>query len=147
MGVQFSESSDSVRAGSANEGTETPSAPRPRALTIGIKPVLGISLATGDEYDDSDYIDKGSILSFGVGLEVEYLVAQDRCIVSGLNYIRKGRYYEEYQAVPVYGSDWLEVDEYVHYVKAWASTSRSPPAESDTTTTARTASAPPTSTT
>jgi hypothetical protein len=115
-GTQMVSFADSVRAGSANEGTGTPSAPRPRAFIIGIRPLLGIALAAGDEYD-SGYIDKGSIFSYGVALEAEYFFTQGWFIASGLTYARKGQYYEKYQAVPVYGLDWLEVDEYVHYLQ------------------------------
>ena len=108
-------SSDSARVAPENQGKKTRSAPR--ALFIGIKPVLGISLAAGDEYDDPDYLDKGSILSFGLGIEAEYIVGTGLYIVSGLTYIRKGQYYEKFQTIPVYGLDWLQVDEYVHYLQ------------------------------
>jgi hypothetical protein len=49
-GTDFVSFADSVRAGSANEGTGTPSASKPRLIGIGIMPLLGLSRATGDEY-------------------------------------------------------------------------------------------------
>jgi hypothetical protein len=74
-------------------------------------------LATGNEYDDTDYLDKGSILSYGLAIEAEYLVAKGWYAVSGLTYIRKGQFYEKFQSPLVYGLDWLDVNEYVHYLQ------------------------------
>jgi hypothetical protein len=108
--------SDPARATPANKGKKAHSAPRIRLNYIGVKPLLGISLAVGDEYD-SGYIKKESILSFGLGIEAEYIVGTGLYIVSGLTYIRKGQFYEKYMATPVYGYDWLDVDQYVHYLQ------------------------------
>jgi hypothetical protein len=74
---------DSVREGSGNEGTEAPSAPKPRVLALGIMPLLGLSWSTGDAYD-TGYIDKGSIFSFGAAVEAEYLLSQGWAVVSRL---------------------------------------------------------------
>jgi len=87
------------------------------ALIIGVKPAVGAAGAGGDEYDLSAYLEKSSIFNWSIGLTADYYISSGIWVTSGLNYIRKGMYYELYVDPAEYGFDWLEVEEYVNYIQ------------------------------
>jgi hypothetical protein len=65
-----------------------------RVFLIGVKPAFGESGAWGDTYDYSPYYSVEGVFSFSFGIEFEYALIPNLWLGTGLNYTRKGMYYE-----------------------------------------------------
>jgi S1-C subfamily serine protease len=86
-----------------------------RMILIGLKPGAGVAGALGNRYDFSPYNGKTGIFGYSIGLEIEYALNPFFWVGTGVNYTRKGMYYERDDAA--HTPPYLEYDEQIGYLQ------------------------------
>ncbi|HEB31886.1 MAG TPA: trypsin-like serine protease [Spirochaetes bacterium] len=82
-------------------------------ILVGLRPGMGVAGAFGNRYRYSPYRGAESLFSYSFGIEVEYALSPFFWVGTGVNYVRKGMYYEKENIIP----DSLEYDEHIGYLQ------------------------------